>query len=162
MLTHFREKQRTHLAATGMLVGFAAIYAIVAGTTRVNTLTHIIQWALVVLAVVIAALVREFTIKVDHERIQFGFGPLRRSVRLSCISTVRVIDADAGLHVGLGIHRTSDGGEAWIARRGCAVELRLMESDPHGINAFVLSTDRPRALATALQSGQTSRVIEDS
>ena len=158
MLNHFREHQRAHLALPGVPIFGAVVEGTVALTLPASLAVHLIQWAIVSLFVVIAILMRELSIRVDTENLVFGFGPLRRKLRLSDINGVKVLDTET-IKTGPGIRALSEGRMAWIAATGTAVEVKTVNTNGHPA-AYVISTNRPHDLASALQSGQTSRTLE--
>jgi hypothetical protein len=159
MLNHFRERQRAHLSLPGLPALGAVVEGVVAVSVPSSLAIHIVQWAIAGAFVIVAIMARELSIQVDGEQLVFGFGLLRRKLRLADIVSVKIVDTTI-LKTGIGIHAIADGLVAWVAAPGAAVEVRLSRSNDVYPQGFVVSTARPRDLIAALQSGLTSRAIQ--
>ena len=158
MLFHFRERQRAHLALPGVPILFAILEVVVALSRPAVLALHIVQWLVVALFIIVALMVRELSIGVNTDFLIFGFGPIRRRVRLSDISEVKIVDT-ATLKAGLGVRAIGEGLVAWVAAAGPAIEVKT-STPTNGPTGFVISTSRPNDLAAALKSGSTSRTLD--
>ena len=143
----FREDHQTAPLPLALLVGMALIEIyLVLGTHGLIRPVRIILWILAGLFLFGAWLFRRFTVRVNAEFLIFGFGPFRKRVRRTQITSVRIVEASLAT-TGIGIHRIPGGLWAWVARSGPAAEVLLSGAKSPG---YIISTGRPRDLKAIL------------
>src|SRR5579884_891970 len=108
-----------------LLLGMALVETYLALEWRgLPRAAHIIEWVAAGLFLVAAALVCRFRVRVTPHDLLFGFGPFRRRLPRSQITSVRIVEAPWA-RTGIGVHRLPGGLRAWVARGGPAVEVLL-------------------------------------
>lgn len=149
----FREDQQIAPFPLALLLGMALIEIyLVIGTHGLIHPVRIILWVLAGIFLLIALLLRRFTVRVTEELLIFGFGPFRKRVRRAQIISVRIVEASLAT-TGIGIHRIAGGLWAWVARSGPAAEVLIAGAKVPG---YIISTGRPRDLKAILLDGDQS------
>lgn len=137
----YRARQTGWLTFTAVAVALAF-----AGSA---TLAADAQWALslvIVLSLMLCGVFGWLTVQVDREavRLQFGLGPVRKTIPIERITAVRVVRNP--WYWGWGI-RLIPGGWMWNVHGLGAVELQL-----DGKRVFRVGTAEPQKLAAAIQA----------
>jgi hypothetical protein len=99
-----------------------------------------------VLCLVLAWFTRQFTIEITGDVLSFGFGGLRKRIKLSDISGTSITEASL-MTTGIGIHYIPGRCWAWVARCGPALKITMASGS---VASYIISTGRPRDLAAAI------------
>lgn len=110
---------------------------------------RIAQWVAAAIFLIITLMLRRLSIRVTNESITWGFGPFRKRVIRSQITSVRIVEASMA-RTGIGVHRVGGGLWAWVARTGPAIEILVSGERVPG---YIISTSRPRDLKVVLVDG---------
>lgn len=147
----FREDQPITPLPLALLVGMALVEVYVAlGVPGLPRAARIVQWVAAGVFLLASLIVRRLSIRVTKETVTWGFGPFRKHVRRSEISSVRIVEASIA-KTGIGVHRIAGGLWAWVARTGPAVEILLSGGRVPG---YIISTSHPRDLKAVLLEGE--------
>lgn len=156
---HFLEKQRfdpTLMAFLGAFVAFECYLAL--NLWRVSHPGSIISACTCAVILALAVLLRQFTIQVTDNELMFGFGILRKRIKLSDISSTSITEASLRT-TGIGIHYCAGRDWAWIAKSGSAVKINIGSGATAG---YIISTSRPRDLTAALSGAIGKSATNDS
>jgi hypothetical protein len=148
----FSERINTDSVAMALLSGLVLIEGLVS-----YNVWHVLRPVGILHAVMAAAffvltiLLRRFHIRVTASELTFGFGPFRKTVKLSDIRRTGIGECSLAT-TGIGIHFVR-GYWAWVAKAGTAVQITLAPGRTVG---YIISTTRPRDLVAALTGTGTN------
>ena len=156
---HFLEKQRfdpTLMGFLGVFVAFECYIALI--LWRGSHAGSIISACVCALILALAVLLRQFTIQVTDNDLSFGFGILRKRIKLSEIKSTSITEASLKT-TGIGIHYCPGRYWAWVAKSGPAIKINIGSGN---IAGYIISTSRPQDLTAALSSAIGQSAIGDS